>query len=73
METSGWTIHLPDGPQGASHERGRAAARGTERVALLRDQDSAGEEPFHAPQKTHRECAGSVPPGNFAPGPTLRS
>lgn len=47
METSGWTIHPPVGPQGASHERRGAAPRGTERAALLGDQDSAGEAPSH--------------------------
>ncbi|KAF5917667.1 hypothetical protein HPG69_013503 [Diceros bicornis minor] len=51
METAGWTIRLPAGPQGASHERGRAASRGTERAALLRDQDSAGEPPGRGPRR----------------------
>lgn len=66
METSGWTIHPPVGPQGASHERCRAAPGGTERGALLGDPDSAGEEPSH-PQnpKILPEDASSLPPGNW--------
>lgn len=66
METSGRTIHPPVGPQGASHERCRAAPRGTERGALLGDQDSAGEAPLPPPEpKNPTENASSLPPGNF--------
>ncbi|XP_047686962.1 kinesin-like protein KIF12 isoform X4 [Prionailurus viverrinus] len=46
---------LPTGPQSASHERGGAASRGTERAALLGDPDSASEEslPPTDPQPPH--------------------
>lgn len=75
METSGWTIHSSVGLQGASHERGRAASWGTERSALLRDQDSAGEEPPYplTPQKTYLGDASFVPyPRQLCPDPALR-
>ncbi|XP_032164457.1 kinesin-like protein KIF12 isoform X2 [Mustela erminea] len=39
----------PGGAQGASHERGRVASRGTERAALLGDPDSASEPPGRRP------------------------
>lgn len=61
----------PVGPQGASHERGGAASRGTERAALLRDSDSAGEDPTRSPKNTYPEDVRSLPPGKFPQGSAL--
>ncbi|XP_053060727.1 kinesin-like protein KIF12 isoform X18 [Acinonyx jubatus] len=41
----------PGGTQSASHERGGAASRGTERAALLGDPDSASEPPRRRPRR----------------------
>lgn len=59
-------------PQGASHERCRAASRGAERAALLRDPHSAGEDlPRPHPQENQLRGTRQVPPGQFPPGPAL--
>lgn len=72
MATTGWTIRLPNGPQGASHERRRVASRGTERAALLGNPDSASEEPLapsHTPPKPTRRPLHPFPGATLSQAP----